>query len=632
MLTGTPLSDDVFRQSLAELSRLRRFNGPPAGFWPSFVGAAGNLIGASRGLLILRDPNHPDRLKKLSDWSGNGHTDRMTLSFNRSLPSIANLCAEKGVALNALESGPSPDTKAFVVGVNLPLSGASEQCIAVFLLPGSTETQAAEALVRLQLAADVPESYRQSQESQQARHDAEKFASVLDVLVLLNAEKRFLAAGLAFCNGIASRFSCDRVSLGWLQQGYVRLKTISRTERFDRQMAAAQALEVVMEESLDQNEEIVWPAPEGSKVVSRDHAAYAREQAVMQLCSVPLRLEDKAVAVLTCERNSGPFTLLEVQQLRLACDQAVRRLSELHRMDRWFGARWSTVLREQCARALGPEHTWAKVIALLVALALILLCLPIFNYRVEGNFILRSDEVAYLTAPYDGYINQVNQRPGDAVTNGAVLLKMDTADLELEEAAALADLTRYLREAEKARAEAEKNRAARAQSGLAEMRINQALVDQTQARLDIIRFRLRQAEIRSPFDGVVVEGDLRQRIGAPVKLGEPLFRVARIEALYVEAEVNERDVHEILSKHSGEVAFVTQPRLKFPIKVTRIEPAAAPREGQNVFLVRCAFDSPFQQWWRPGMSGVCKINVEDRTLLWILTHRTVDFLRLFFWW
>ena len=54
------------RTALDELSRLRRFNGPPAQFWPAFMAAAGNLAGACHGLLILRDPAHPDRLKKLS--------------------------------------------------------------------------------------------------------------------------------------------------------------------------------------------------------------------------------------------------------------------------------------------------------------------------------------------------------------------------------------------------------------------------------------------------------------------------------------------------------------------------------------------------------------------------------------
>jgi hypothetical protein len=32
------------------------------------------------------------------------------------------------------------------------------------------------------------------------------------------------------------------------------------------------------------------------------------------------------------------------------------------------------------------------------------------------------------------------------------------------------------------------------------------------------------------------------------------------------------------------------------------------------------------------MTGLCKLSVEKRSLLWILTHRTVDFLRLKLWW
>ena len=35
---------------------------------------------------------------------------------------------------------------------------------------------------------------------------------------------------------------------------------------------------------------------------------------------------------------------------------------------------------------------------------LVALLLPIWRYRVEGTFVVRSDEVSYLTAPFDGYI------------------------------------------------------------------------------------------------------------------------------------------------------------------------------------------------------------------------------------
>jgi multidrug resistance efflux pump len=210
-------------------------------------------------------------------------------------------------------------------------------------------------------------------------------------------------------------------------------------------------------------------------------------------------------------------------------------------------------------------------------------------------------------------------------------VKLDTSDLELEEAAALADLSRYAREAEKARAEAERSGGFR-QASLADMRINEALAAQAQARLDLVRHRLKQATLKAPFDAVLVEGDLRQRIGSHVKQGDPLFKVARLDTLYVEAEIPERDVHRILEKSTGEIAFVTQPKLKFPVSIVRVEPAAFPKEGQNVFLARCSVEGAVQPWWRPGMSGVCKIDVEKRTLLWIISHRTVDFLRMFLWW
>ena len=147
-----------------------------------------------------------------------------------------------------------------------------------------------------------------------------------------------------------------------------------------------------------------------------------------------------------------------------------------------------------------------------------------------------------------------------------------------------------------------------------------------------MRYRLTEATLKSPFDGVVVEGDLRERLAAPVKQGDALLKIARVENLYVEAEVNERDVHDILDKQRGEVAFVSQPKLSFPVRIVKLEPAAFPRTEGNVFLVRCEFQKGVEKWWRPGMSGLCKLNVGRRTLWWILTHRTVDFLRMKLWW
>jgi multidrug resistance efflux pump len=367
---------------------------------------------------------------------------------------------------------------------------------------------------------------------------------------------------------------------------------------------------------------VLFPPPEGSSLSTRDHEKFAISQNPGYLCSVPLRADGKAIAVVTCERLEGPFTATEVDQLRLCCDQVARRLVDLHRSDRWIGGRIAANVREKAAALVGPKHTIAKVGTLLGILALISLFIVRVPYRVEGNFVVKSDDVSYRSAPFDGYIDKVFVRPGDTVKQGAPLLKLVTRELELEEMAANADLTRYRREAEKSRAT----------NDLAGMRVAMALVDQSNARLEMVRLRLTEATLKAPFDGVVIEGDLRDRLAAPVKQGDTLLRIARLENLYIEAEIPERDVHDVLAKQNGEIAFVSQPKLTFPVRVEKLEPSAFPRTEGNVFLLRCAFEKGVEPWWRPGMSGLCKINIEPRTLWWILTHRTVDFLRLKLWW
>ena len=304
-------------RSLEEVSRLRRFSGTPPEFWPAFVSAAAGIAGAEKGILILKDPKD-NGWKKLSEWSQAGHADRTTLTFNRHLIQIGEAAGADGTSLQAIEQTATADLHHFALGVKLVLNRPEDNCIACFLLQNKTETQAREALLRLQLVADTPSSYLLNHASSQAKAEVEKFAASIDVMTLLNEEKKFLGAALALCNAVASRYQCDRLSLGWLERGYIRLKSISRTERFDKNMAAVKALELTMEEALDQDDEIIYPQPEGATFLSRDHERFAVENASGNICSVPIRVDGTAVAILTGERQGKAFSPGEIQQLRLA--------------------------------------------------------------------------------------------------------------------------------------------------------------------------------------------------------------------------------------------------------------------------------------------------------------------------
>lgn len=623
MASGISALNEQQSTAVRELSELRSFNGAPREFWPKFLGRLAAVASASKAVLLVQDPDQPGSWKRLGDWSAHVGPSKLLTVFHTRLETFATDCAKNGDSLlTLLEQGSSRSADHFVIAAVLRLERAETFSVVVLLLSEFNEAAARESLVRVKLAVDVPESYRTQQALEQAAGTVQKLATAMDLMVSVNAEKRFLATAMAFCNGLATSFKCQRVSLGWLEGGYVRLRAISRTEKFNPKMALVRSLEAAMDEALDQDEEVLWPAPEQASFATRDHQKYASDTSPGHLCSLPLRADGAAVAVVTCERMETPFTEAEVDQLRLCCDQVSRRLADLHRRDRWFGARLAAWAKEKFAVLVGPKHTWAKISALLAVAALAVLFLLPVPYRVEGNFVLKSDDVSFRTAPFDGYIEKVFVRPGDPVKTGDPLVKLVTRELELEQLAAMADVARFKRETEKARAT----------NDLAAMRIAIALAEQSKARLDLVEYRLAEATLKAPFDGVVIEGDLRDRLAAPVKQGDTLLKIARLEELYVEAEVPERDVHEVLSRRSGEIAFVSQPKLSFPVRVQKLEPAAFPRPAGNVFLLRCEFGRPPQPWWRPGMSGLCKLDVERRTLWWIITHRTVDFLRMKLWW
>src|SRR5690606_36032182 len=137
----------------------------------------------------------------------------------RHLVEIGEKAAREGSVIQVLEQTATTGLNHFALAVKLALNRPEDICLAAFLLINQTDQQAREALLRLQLVADTPFSYLLNHASTQAKGDVEKFAASLDVLTLLNAEKKFLGGSLALCNAVANRYACDRVSLGWLENG-----------------------------------------------------------------------------------------------------------------------------------------------------------------------------------------------------------------------------------------------------------------------------------------------------------------------------------------------------------------------------------------------------------------------------
>jgi biotin carboxyl carrier protein len=445
---------------------------------------------------------------------------------------------------------------------------------------------------------------------------------VLDLLALVNGQEKFTAACMVLVNELATRLRADRASIGWQSKGYIRARTISHMERFEKNMDGVQSLETAMEEAWEQDAEIVYPAGEDDAVISRDLARHCETQTAGHAVAVPLRQEGKAVAVLLLERKSSPFDENEIRWLRLCADQISPRLCALEAKDVWFAERWGRSIRRFAAKLLGYEHTGAKLLAIFGTLLLLFLLFGRWPHRINGSFELQSAESLILPAPFEGFLESIAVDKGDRVSAGDVLLRLDSRDLLIEKAAALGDLNRNLREAEKARAE----------GALGDMRMAEAMAEQARARLARAEDRIIRSVIQAPFDGAVVEGDLRERVGAPVRQGEVLFRIARWDALKVQATVEERDIDHVREGAVVKLIFASRPDQPTEARVLRVDPMSVTRDGSNLFVVHCEVVGTVEPWWRPGMSGTARVDAGKRTPIWLLTRRTLDYLRLRWGW
>jgi RND family efflux transporter MFP subunit len=480
----------------------------------------------------------------------------------------------------------------------------------------------ARALERLEVAGAAALVEQADAGLRRAELERKVLGDVLELVVLLDDSSSFIAAAMLLCNELGTRYHAPRVSLGWVRAHEVRLVATNHSDRVDPKAEAVQGLTEAMEEALDQDDEIVFPSDSNSAVLDRCHAAYARSEAVPYLVSVPLRANGAPVGILTLERSTGPWSSSDLIALRLVSDAAGRRLQPMHRRDRWWGARFASWARDHAAGLLGPEHTGAKLSVISAIALLLFLALFPGTYRLEAPFILRSDEVAFLPAAFDGFLDEVKVRVGDEVVAGQKLVTLNTRELRLVEATALAEQNSYFAEAQKAQSS----------DAIAEMQIALARAEQSKARLELARLHLTQAEIRAPFAGVVTEGDLRERIGAPVKQGDVLIKVARLQNLHAEVAMNERGIPEVRVGAPAEVAFASRPEARHRMRVERIEPVATASEDGNHFDLRCVPENVGADWWRPGMGGICKVEAGRRSLLWILTHRTIDWIRMRLWW
>ena len=225
-----------------------------------------------------------------------------------------------------------------------------------------------------------------------------------------------------------------------------------------------------------------------------------------------------------------------------------------------------------------------------------------------------------VVAPVDGFIAEADVRAGDAVNAGDLVARLDDRELALE-------LKRWTGELDQL---GRQYRSALAAHDRAQATILNARIARTRAQVALLETRLERTALRAPIDGLVIAGDLSQMLGSPVARGDVLFEIAPLTGYRVVLDVDERDIAAVTTGQRGRVALEGLAGDTLPIVVEKITPVSAVRDGRNAFRVEARVVDPVAIL-RPGMAGHARLVADDRSRLWLWTHRATNWLRLKIW-
>lgn len=444
----------------------------------------------------------------------------------------------------------------------------------------------------------------------------------LNAVATVAEQAEFATAARASCTDLATRFKCDRVSLGFRRRRHSRVAAISHSAQFSRRMQLSRALAETMDEAIDQRAPILWPDDDAETPMST-HAARALGHAhgAGHVYTVPLYAGGLFVGALVFERDAAsPFSQRDLDILEAVTTVLAPVLEEKRRNDRWLVTKASDALVRQLGAMIGPGHLGRKV-AVAGALALV----AFFSFATT-EFEISADarvvgQVEREVAPgFDGIIAEVPVVAGDRVAAGDLLVRLDDRDLALER-------LRLLTERQSHQLQYDEAVAARDR---AEMRIRRNRIAQAETRIELIDARIARTRLTAPFDALIISGDLDQSLGTAVSRGETLMTLAPADAYEVKLQVEERHIDAVASGQSGALRVTALPERSFPITIDRITPVASYGEGLTTFVVDARLDAPAPEL-HPGMEGVGRIAIEERLLIDVWTRPILDWFRLTLW-
>lgn len=446
---------------------------------------------------------------------------------------------------------------------------------------------------------------------------------LLQLQAELLGRKRFSEAATALAQQLASSLKCDRASIGWRERHGMNVVAASYVAEVHTRQETARLVAAAMEEAAEQGVRLVHPEPEKAKPhILLAHDELSRRQGY-SICTVPLAHDGRIVGALTMERREREFTSSEASHIERVASMLAPSLALKYENSLSLWRRLAANTRAGIEHFLKTDTPARKplivgIVSLFAVLSGILL-FP-FEYHVSAPAKLEGAVQRVLTAPTDGYLHQVHVRPGDRVTAGQILAELADQDMQVELRGLEAELAQHQNALISAQARSDRT----------EFSVSQGRAEAARARLELLQQQIERSQLRAPFDGVVIKGDLTQSIGAPVERGAELITLAPDTGYRVMIEAEESEIADLKPGQKGRLILAALPSEAMAVRVERITPLASSDDGRHFFAAYATLEGT-RPALRPGMQGFAKIEVDRRPLLVNWSHRALNWIRIKLW-
>ena len=502
------------------------------------------------------------------------------------------------------------------------------QLIIVMAVTADSENALHNVMGQIEWSLAQLQSYFFDQKLTELQQSSNASIQSNEFLGKLLSQQTFHNTVIAFVENLARFTDSERVSLGRFDGLKNQILAISNTVDFSQKLALVEAIQSAQLEASMQMQTCQFPAMEQDQgIILRAHETLSISQghhAVLTLLLFDYS-RHKPIFAVTLERNGKkPFTENEVDSLT-----HIIHLGGAIVVDKWqaemsLAKRFLTGVKSQFTRLFGPGYTYRKVFLLSITILIGVFSWMPGQYRLAADAKLESLEQFLVTMPFDNYLMTSSVRPGDSVKLNQTIAQLDQRSFRLDLLKAQGKLHQLQTEFSLALAEKDS----------AKMRVLKAQIEQAMTDVDLAQLYLTKSEVKSPIEGVVLEGDLTQRLGDAIKSGEKLFLIAKTDGWRIRTQVPESRIRDVKVGQTGSLVLQALPSIQLAIVISQVTPMQQVEEGKSFYLVEAEFqpdDFAQQLALKPGMQGVAKIQIDQRNLFGIWARDSYEWLMLTWW-